>query len=265
MEGKIKDIKREIFYILIIFGIMFSFNYFAYTKEKTLLLAVAVLGLAIIETWFIGAFTRYSERKISQYSEVLQRVSIKERFFSYFISPAILYISSLLFLYYTQTRIADVMVMATVCFLFFILFVNVKSSFKKVYSLEQATKIIFDFINIATFYLGCSVLTKVGMDFGILYLLVGVWSFVLLINNLALHSKLDLPGIIVSLFCTIFVVLCTFASEKYGLFIMPAVSTIAFYLMISLWNLRFSGRIKFADYISPFVFSLFATLIILYL
>jgi len=265
MLGKIKDLKREVFYILIIFGISFAFNYFSYTTNKALLIAIGILGLLIIETWFIGAFARYSERKISKYSEVLQRVSIKERFFSYFVSPAILYLSTLAFLYYTQTLVADLMVLSTTCFLFFVLFVNVKSSFKKVYSLEQGTRIVFDFINISTFYLGCSVLTKVGIENEIIYLLIGVWSFTLLIDNLLLHDKLDLAGLIISFLCTIFITLTTFAFESYGIFIMPTITTIAFYLVVSLWNLRFSGRIRFSDYLSPFFFSLFATLIILYL
>ncbi len=265
MTGKIKDIKRELFYILIIFGITFAFNYFSNTNEKGLLVSVGVLGLLIIETWFIGAFMRYSERKISQYSEVLQRVSVKERFFSYFISPAFLYISTLAFLYYTQTFAADMMVLLTVCFLFLILFINVKSSFGKVYTLEQATRIVFDFINIATFYLGCTVLTKFGLESEILFVLIGVWIWILLINNLMLHSKLDYMGLIVSFLCTIFVTLMSVIFKSYGIFIMPAITTIAFYLIISIWNLRFSGRIRFSDYISPFIFSLFATLIILYL
>jgi len=265
MLGKIKDLKREVFYILIVFGISFVFNYLANTTNKGLLIAIGILGLLIIETWFIGAFTRYSERKISKYSEVLQRVSIKERFFSYFVSPAILYLSTLAFLYYTQTLIADLMVLITICFIYFILFINVKSSFKKVYSLEQGTRIVFDFINIATFYLGCSVLMKVGMESEIIYLLIGVWSLILLLDNLLLHDKLDLIGFIISFFCTIFIILTTVAFKSYGIFIMPAITTIAFYLVVSLWNLRFSGRIRFSDYISPFVFSLFAILVILYL
>ena len=265
MLGKIEDLKREIFYVLVIFFISFFFNYFSLTSEKGLLLAVGTLGLLILETWFIGAFTRYSERKISKYSEVIQRVHLKERFFSYFILPAFLYISTLSFMYYTQTLIADIMVLATVCFLFFVLFVNVKSSFKKVYSLEQATRIVFDFINIATFYLGCSVLTKMGVDMTLLYGLISGWTVLLLVNNLLIHERLDIAGFLISVFCTIFITLITFAFEQYGIFIMPAVTTIAFYLIISLWNLRFSGMIKPSSYISPFVFSLFAILVVLYL
>jgi hypothetical protein len=265
MLGKIKDIKRELFYTLVIFGITFAFNYFSYTKERNLLLAVGILGLLIIETWFIGAFTRYSERRISKYSEVLQRVSIRERFFSYFISPALLYISTLAFLYYTQTFTADLMVLITVSFLFLILFVNVKSSFKKVYTLEQATRIIFDFINIATFYLGCSVLTKLGLENEFFFILIGAWIWILLINNLLIHEKLEISSVVVSFLCTVFITLTTLAFESYGIYIMPAITTISFYLIISLWNLRFSGRIRMSDYISPFVFSAFATLIILYL
>ncbi len=145
------------------------------------------------------------------------------------------------------------------------MFVNVKSSFKKVYSLEQATRIVFDFVNIATFYLGCSVLTKAGVSAEILYIFIFVWTFILLLNNLLVHQKLDIPGGIVSLLCTIFITLMTFAFESFGIFVMPAVTTIVFYLIISLWNLRFSGMIKTSDYISPFVFALFAILVILYL
>lgn len=265
MTGKIKDLKREVFYILILFLISFSFNYFSSTAHKGLLISVGILGLLIIETWFIGAVTRYSERKISQYSEVLQRVHLKERFFAYFILPAFLYASALSFLYYTKTFAADIAVLMTVCLIFFVLFVNVKSSLKKVYSLEQATRIVFDFVNIATFYLGCSVLTKVGISDTYFYIAVFGWTFLLLLNNLLVHNKLDIAGIVVSLLCTSFIVLMTFAFETYGIFVMPAVTTVAFYLIISLWNLRFSGMIKTSDYISPFLFSLFAILIILYL
>jgi hypothetical protein len=109
------------------------------------------------------------------------------------------------------------------------------------------------------------VLTKAGVSAEILYIFIFVWTFILLLNNLLVHQKLDIPGVIVSLLCTIFITLMTFAFESFGIFVMPAVTTIAFYLIISLWNLRFSGMIKTSDYISPFVFALFAILVILYL
>jgi hypothetical protein len=76
MKVQVKDFKREIFYVLVIFFISFFFNYFSYTTEKVLLFSIGGLGLMIIETWFIGAVLRYSGKKISQYSEVIQRVKI---------------------------------------------------------------------------------------------------------------------------------------------------------------------------------------------
>jgi len=38
---------------------------------------------------------------------------------------------------------------------------------------------------------------------------------------------------------------------------------LAFYLIISIWNIRFSGKIKFVDYLVPFLYVAIAIILVL--
>jgi hypothetical protein len=48
-----------------------------------------------------------------------------------------------------------------------------------------------------------------------------------------------------------------------NIFVIPAVSTLSFYLVLSLWNIRFAGKLKFVDYLPPFIYSILALILIL--
>ena len=75
------DIKNEIFYLLLVVLVSVSFAYTTHSKNSMYILS-GVLGNLLILTWFVRVFTLYSGRKISQYSEVIQRISLKEIFFT---------------------------------------------------------------------------------------------------------------------------------------------------------------------------------------
>ena len=77
------EIKNELLYLFLILLVTVYFAYTTHTPNQTYILS-GVVGILLILTWFIRAFTLYSGRKISQYSEVIQRISLKERFFTMF-------------------------------------------------------------------------------------------------------------------------------------------------------------------------------------
>jgi len=124
-------IKNELLYLVLIVIVTVYFSYTTHISESMFLLS-GLLGTVLLLTWFVRAFALYSGRKISQYSEVIQRISIKERFFSYFVLPTVFYISLLLFIYYNTSFLMDIVLVFVATVLLLILFINVKSSLNKV-------------------------------------------------------------------------------------------------------------------------------------
>ena len=110
--------KNEIFYWLLIVVLTAFFLYLTTLNMSTnILLYIGILDIVLLETWFIKTFFMYSGRKISQYSEVIQRISLKDRFFDYFIMPAIFLGTFLLFLYFNKNIIMSYWVFLESCYL----------------------------------------------------------------------------------------------------------------------------------------------------
>jgi hypothetical protein len=238
------------------------FSFYTHTGGYTSLMA-GVLGLLLLLTWFIRSFALYSGRRVSRYSEVIQRISIKDRFFAYFILPSLFYISLLFFLFYNSSAIIEYVMIAIVMVQIAILFLNVRSSFSKIYSLQSHTKAIFDFICISIFFLVESVLVRMGFDFYLFTLSSFILTFILLLFDLKLHNKGGLSGILMGLLSSLFVMVFISSFWTTNIFVIPSVGTLAYYLVISLWNVRFSGKVKFTDYIAPFIYSVLALILIL--
>lgn len=256
-------VKNELIYLFLISAITKFFSYSILKVELEVLLLLGFLGLVLLETWFIRTFCLYSGKKISRYSDVIMRISLKERFFSYFILPSIFYISLLFFLYYNRNSILGDTVLGVSMVLFLILFLNVKSSLNKVYSLEISTRAIFDFICITIFYLLLNTSIRLGMSFETFGILTFAFSAILLCFVLKIHEKLGFIEIIVSIVSSLFISMITLCFWDHNLFVIPAMGTLSFYLVISLWNIRFAGRIKLLDYLIPFLYVALATVLIL--
>jgi len=228
-----------------------------------MLFTVGILGLLLLETWFVRAFSIYSGKKISKYSDVIVRISLKERFFGYFVLPAVFYVSLLAFLYFNRNVMLGHFVLGVSMVLFLILFLNVKSSLNKIYRLENATKIVFDFLCISILYLLINIFVRIGMSPVYFILSVGISSFTLLLFILKLHEKMGFLEIVISFLSAIFITCITQLVWNLNIFTIPAVGALAFYLIISIWNIRFSGKVKISDYILPFIYVVVALTLIL--
>lgn len=222
-----------------------------------------ILGWILLLTWFVRAFALYSAKKISQYSEVIQRISLRDRFFSYFILPSVFYISLLLYIYFNTSFLMDIVLISVASIQIFILFINVKSSLSKVYSIASQTKAVFDFICISSFFLLLSVLIRLGIDIWIFLALVFLSSLILFWFDIKVHSREGITAFILSSLSALFVAITSCIFFSTNIFIIPAVGTLAFYLILSLWNIRFSGKVKLVDYLIPFLYSILALILIL--
>lgn len=222
-----------------------------------------ILGWILLLTWFVRAFALYSAKKISQYSEVIQRISLRDRFFSYFILPSVFYISLLLYIYFNTSFLMDIVLISIASIQIFILFINVKSSLSKVYSIASQTKAVFDFICISSFFLLLSVLIRLGIDIWIFLALVFLSSLILFWFDIKVHSREGITAFILSSLSALFVAITSCIFFSTNIFIIPAVGTLAFYLILSLWNIRFSGKVKLVDYLIPFLYSILALILIL--
>ena len=222
-----------------------------------------ILGWILLLTWIIRAFALYSGRKISQYSEIIQRISIKERFFSYFVLPSVFYISLLTYIFFNTSFLMDIVLIFVASLQLLIFFINVKSSLRKVYTIASQTKAVFDFICISTFFLLLSVLIRIGLELWIFLILVFIVSAILLWFDVKVHNRESLSAFGISIASAIFVAISAGIFFTTNIFIIPAVGTLAFYLILSLWNVRFAGKVKLIDYTLPFLYSILALILIL--
>lgn len=262
MKYKLK-IKNDILYLFLLLTVTQFFNYSVLRAPLGLLLFIGFLGVLLLETWFVRAFSLYSGKKVSKYSDVIIRISLKDRFFGYFILPAIFYVSLLFFLFFNRNAMLGYVVLAGCMILLLVLFLNVKSSLNKLYSLAIATRAIFDFICITIFYLLLNSYIRIGFGIEIFTILTILSSLVLLVFVLKIHNRLGFIEFWVSVLSALAVSLFTIFFWDYNIFVIPAVGALAFYLIISIWNIRFSGKIKLVDYLVPFLYVAIAIILVL--
>jgi len=262
MKYKLK-VKNDLLYLFILLVVTQFFNYSVLRSSLLFLVLLGLLGLILLETWFVRAFTLYSGRKVSKYSNVIIRISLKSRFFGYFILPAVFYISLLFFLYFNRNEVLGYVVLAGCAILLLILFINVKSSLGKLYSLAIATRAIFDFMCITIFYLLLNSYIRIGVSIEMFTALSLVSALILLIFILKIHDRLGIFEYLVSLLSALFISFFTILFWNYNIFVIPAIGALAFYLIISIWNVRFAGKIKLIEYLVPFLYVLVAIILIL--
>ena len=262
MKYKLK-IKNDILYLLLLLTVTQFFNYSVLRAPLRILILLGIAGLLLLETWFVRAFRLYSGKKVSKYSDVIIRISLKDRFFGYFILPAIFYVALLFFLFFNRNEILGYVVLGGCMVLLLVLFLNVKSSLNKLYSLAIATRAIFDFICITIFYLLLNSYIRIGFGIEMFTILTILSALVLLVFVLKIHNRLGFIEFLVGVLSSLVVSFFTIFFWNYNIFVIPAVGALAFYLIISIWNIRFSGKIKFVDYLLPFLYVAIAIILVL--
>jgi len=262
MKNEKMEIKNELLYLFLLILITEIFLDSVFSANRSTSIIIGLVGFIILEFWFAITFDQYSKKKISKYSNVLMKISLRKRFFSYFILPGIFYLSLLVFLYYNLNILLGHFVLGMCMILLLVLFLNVKSSMRKFYTIHIATKAIFDFICITTLYLLLNAFLRIGFSMTEFLLLSFITSFILYLFVLKLHDRFGSLEILVALASSAFVSASLLPFWNRSIFMLPAVGALAFYLIISLWNIRFSGKVKFSDYLAPVLYVIFALALI---
>jgi hypothetical protein len=262
-NGILNIIKGELIYWFLILILSGFFLYLTSLDEsKELLLIIGVLNVLVLETWFIKTFFLLSGRKISQYSEVIQRISFKDRLFDYFIMPAIFLITFMLYLYFNRNLTLSYIIIGLCMSVLLILFINVKSSLKKVYRIDKLTKGVFNFVCILTFYLSLNVILRFDLNLWIKLGIVSCLAVLMLLSELQLHDRVTVVSFLVSIISSIFITLSIGIFIFQSIFVATAIGIVAFYIIISLWNIRFQGKYKFFDYLAPLIYGTIALILI---
>lgn len=258
-----KILKGELIFWFLIITLTIFFIYLT-TLANSLgsLIAIVLLNLLLLETWLIRTFFLYSGRKISQYSEVIQRISFKDRFFDYFIMPAIFLTTFMFYLYFNKDLTVSYWMTSLCMGVLLILFINIKSSLRRFYKIGTLTKGIFDLIGILTFFLSINVFLRFDWDVWIKLLITAGLALVMFLSELQLHDRITVLSFLISLVSAIFVSLSIGVFIFQSIFVATAIGTVAFYMIISLWNVRFSGKYKFLDYLPPLLYGSIALILI---
>lgn len=257
------EIKNDLLLLFIVLAITVIFNDSVLTASLRTTIIWGLLGLIVLETWFISVFAANSQKKISKYSNVLMKISLKERFFPYFLLPAIFYLSLLFFLYFNRNEILGHIVLGVSMIFLLVLFLNVKSSLKRYYSVHILTRTIFDFLCITILYLLLNSFLRMGVSLEVYTGLSFVSSLVLSVFVLKLHDRIGGLEVLTAIVSSIFISASMLLFWNRNIFIIPAIGSLMFYLVISIWNIRFAGKTKFDEYLAPILYVILAMTLIL--
>jgi len=112
-------------------------------------------------------------------------------------------------------------------------------------------------------YMFLSVIVRLGLSMWLSLLIIGISALMFLWSDIKIHRKESISAFIVSIVSTAFIVFVTALFFNTNIFVVPAIGALAFYLILSLWNVRFSGKLKFTDYLPPFIYTILALILIL--
>jgi hypothetical protein len=113
------------------------------------------------------------------------------------------------------------------------------------------------------FYLIVALSVLYGTTDDVRVLVVMFASALLLTHQLVIHKQKSLNSIIVLLFSVAFLSIISLLFIDTSYLVFPVVMTLAFYLIISWWNIRLDGHRYYGEYLPPLLFSLMAFIIVM--
>jgi hypothetical protein len=259
----IKKFKREFVYAVLIFivwemaqvpevlGIGWVYSIFAF------------LGALLVVTWVITSYFHFSHKKVSEKSKVLIKVKMKERFLINFILPLLFYGLVTYYLYISTSVVLKQFIIIVSSFIFFIVFIHIRSSYMKIFTLARDTKVILNFVDIILFYLVVTLIAMYGGTDWVRVIGVAAAAFVFLGHQLLLHKQRSIMAYAVLAVSTLAVAIFAYIFLEQGSYTYPLLLSIVFYTIVSIWNVRLGGTHTVSDYLPPILFALMAYVIVI--
>ncbi len=264
MFGSIyKYFKRELFYAVALFVILqFSLipKYFDMSFVSNILLG---LGALILLLWLISSYLIFSGKRVSKFSNVLIKIQIKNRLFSFFVTPVLMYFAVSAYISYIENNFLKQVIITIFFVLMLFLMIHIRSSYQKVFSIEKSTRSVFLFIDMMLFYIASTGFILMG-TFPIARILgVGFLAFLFLLNILIINKQYSYKALFILLISTIFMILSAIYFVQFGALLFPLFMVVVFYMVVNIWGIKLSGVNALSEYLPPVLFSLMAFMILL--
>jgi hypothetical protein len=255
--------KRELFYCIVLFVMMefsliiadFGVPHYYYWMSLLILFTVFI--------WSIFTYLTYGNRKISKYSKVLLKIDLRERFFPYIVIPTVFVASLQLFLYLNKSQYLRQLILVAAIVYLFLLLMHIKNSYSKAYSVTKFTKVIFNFVDIFIFYLVVSSIFFMPLYPDQKVILSIATAAILLMHQLRIHKQQTITAYVIWAISTVIIAMVLWLTMFLSFYIIPILVTIAFYAVVSIWNTRLAGHVKFSEYLIAILFALMALIVVL--
>ncbi len=253
--------KRELVYTIILFVIM---EILTTISNFTLYLGFVWLGLIVLITWIILSFIYYSGKKVSKYSEVIIKLQIKNRWYQYIFIPIFLYLTYTAFIYFIRHPVLEQSIILIGTILTFLLLLHIRTTYQRVHTVANSSKIVFDMANVIIFYILSEIISKLGyLNSNLIIPIFILFPTLILISNLQIRKRLDKKGFLIAVLSGLSIGITTFFIKDFRPHIFSFLITLCFYLIISFWYIRLSGEKELDKYIPPVLFTLMSMILVL--
>jgi hypothetical protein len=259
---KINKYKKEFFYATTLY-VIYQFLVIPQIEiNRSAFSWLSVLGFFLLVIWIFSQYFEHYQKSISKYSNVLIKYTLHERIYDFCVSPALLYITTILFIYQSREIALKEVIIVLVSVTQFILFVNISKSYDKHRNVPAISRYLFEAIGLMQYYMLISISTYyLGMESVVI--VSSLFAFGLLLLNLIGKKQLSITGFVILFVSVIFLTTFAYFARYLNINLFTALVSVAYYVVSSLWNLKLSGHFKFIDYLTPFMFGLMFTLLIL--
>jgi hypothetical protein len=251
----LKHYKRELTVTTFLCLLLFVLNTPAFIFTFQNFFIIAGLGLLLLTVWFIIVYWLYANKKVKKYGEVLLRVRLEEKFIKFFVLPCLFYIAVVLTVFFNKSVNLNTFIILSFFLVCFTLLIHIRSSYEKFHYISSLTKIVYDAVIIMLFFLLMLSASSFGFTgiYGIVFA-VGL-TMLLLLYKLILNDQLCVQGYLLILISTFLILIVGYLALGMNIFTFSAVTTVAFYLVVSMWTIRLEGYTKWVDYFVPILYA----------
>ncbi len=248
-----------VFFLFLLLGFLIT-PFFIVTIKNYFI--IGSLGLLLLFSWFIAIYFLYANKKVKRHGEVLIRVRFTEKLFNFFILPSLFYVVVVFTTFFVKSFYLNFSILVSFAFILFVLLVHIRASYEKVHYVSSVTKIVYDAVLIMIFFLSMFVVTSLGfLDLEMTYF-SAIIAAVLLLYKLIIDKQLCRNGIILIFISIVFLFVVSYTVMGFNLFVITAVTTLSFYLVVSVWTIRLAGYTKWGDYFNPIIYTIMALILI---
>lgn len=253
--------KREFLYTVILFSLIEVFTVVDYGIAGIIIIITALL---ILLTWIFISILMFTKKNVSRFTDVMLKLEIRKRWYSTIFMPLALFLSLVTYISEVKSDLLRQLIILFSMIMFYILFIHIKSSFQKAFSVSKNTKVILDIINVFIFFLYISALTGSGvLNLLSLFFIVFSVSSVILLANLKSMEVLNIQGFLWAVGGALLVSLVTLIAPYINVFILSFILTLTFYSVITFWHLKANGENSVSKYIEPLLFVVMALMIVI--